>query len=113
MWVTGKLLDLFHISKDTVDGLRAELAAIRTDRDALRVQLTTLQNNFDWIRMQINTLQIERTALMDKAYGIKIPTPEIIRTPIRTEDDKVDEFTFEDIGEVMAKKLGYSTYAEK
>jgi len=122
MWVPSKVIDWFTTLQDAADvnsetasaalqDLREELSAVRAERDALKLQMTVSQTNFDWLRMQVNTLQMERTALMEKAYGIKIPAPELVRTPI-IEDPNMTEknFSFEDLGDNIAKALGYPTY---
>ena len=79
MWVPKEVADWFKISKESVDALREELAAIKSERDGLKSQLAITQNNFDWVRMQINQLQAENKALMSRTYGIQIPTPELTR----------------------------------
>ena len=84
MWVPKEVADWFRISKDSVDALREELAAVRAERDHLRIQLATTQNNFDWVKTQINQLQVENKSLMAKAYGISVPVPELVR---RTESN--------------------------
>lgn len=78
MWVPKEVADWFKISKDSVDALREELAAVKAERDGLKTQLTVTQNNFDWIRMQVNQLQAENKALMQKAYGVNVPVPELV-----------------------------------
>lgn len=113
MWVPKAVLDWFHISKDSVDALREELASIRTERDMLFKELTKSQIMGDWMRMKVNQLEFEKTALMEKAYGIKIPAPEIARqpTPDPTFDPK--NFSFEDVGESLARTLGLPKYDEQ
>ena len=113
MWVPSGLLELFSIGKETVTGLREELAAVRAERDALKLQLVTNQNNADWIRMQINTLQVERSSLLEKLYGLKLPAPELIRSPIATDSGGEHPFSFDDIGEDLAKQLGLPNYTRQ
>ena len=79
MWVPKEVADWFRISKDSVDALREELAAVRAERDQLKLQLATTQNNFDWVKTQINQLQVENKTLIAKAYGIHVPIPELVR----------------------------------
>ena len=108
MWLPNRAFDLFRISKDTVDGFREELATVRTERDGLKSQLATTQANFEWIRVRVNTLEQERAQLIEKAYGIKVPVPEIVRANVIG-----PQFTtalFEDIGEKAAKELGLPVY---
>ena len=79
MWLSPKIFSVLEVAKERVDSQREELAAVRVERDSLRTQLATLQTNFDWIRMQINQLQVENKALMERAYGVRVPVPELVR----------------------------------
>lgn len=108
MWVPKEVADWFKISKDSVDALREELAACKAERDSLKLNLSIAQNNLEWIRKQINGLQYERTQLLEKAYGIVVPVPEIAR--VNKAPAVKDEFSFDDIGDDLAKKLGLPVY---
>jgi len=110
MWITDKALDWFKISQDSFTALREEAAMLRTERDFLQRENTSLKLNMDWLRMQVNTLQMERAALMEKAYDIKLPAPELVRAPVLNQEHKFDEFSFDDIGDAAAKMLGLPTY---
>lgn len=107
MWVPSALVDLFTLTRDAVDSTKQELAIVKAERDMLQRQLSVTQINFDWIKMQINTLQMERTALLEKAYQIKIPTPQLIQNPVLANEAKLDEFSFDDIGDKLAKQYGF------
>ena len=109
MWLPTKAFDLFRISKDSVDSLREELSAIRAERDILKVQVNVANNHFDWLRLRINQLEIERAQLLEKATGIKTAIPEIVRTPSNI-DTMLNNFSFEDVGNEAAKKLGLPVY---
>lgn len=109
MWITSKLLDLFHISKDTVDLLRTDCARVTAQRDALQQELATLKVNFDWLRIRVNSLELERTSLLEKAYGIKLPAPELARTPVLS-GANAEDFSFDDMGDKMAKKYGFPIF---
>ena len=108
MWLSNQLVSMFQISKDSVEALRVDLAATRAERDALKLQLTVSQNHFDWLKMRVNSLEIERAQLIEKAYGIRTPVPEIVRT--RQQGPDLNPDIFNDIGEDMAKKLGFPQY---
>jgi hypothetical protein len=108
MFIPRAVFDLFRISKESVEGLREDLAAVRAERDLLKLQLATSQNHFDWLRTRINILEAERAQLIEKAYGIKIPVPEIVRTPINSPE--LNSAVFEDIGDEAAKILGLPVY---
>ena len=105
MWVSGKVLDWFKVSQETVNELRSELLVVRAERDAYKQQLTVANANFEWIRLRVNQLEIERGGLLEKATGIKTVVPEIVRTPSNV-DQMVNNFTFDDVGDEMAKRLG-------
>lgn len=110
MWISAsKLLDYFKISQTSFDDLRAEVASLRVERDHLKSELLTSRIQQDWLRMQVNTLQFERTALMDRAYGIKVPAPELARS---AQPFNPSEFSFDDLGDEVAKKLGLPLYSE-
>ena len=108
MWLSNQLVNLFQISKESVESLREDLAATRAERDSLKLQLSVSQNHFDWLRMRVNALEIERAQLIEKAYGIRTAIPEIIRT--RAQDPDLNPDIFTDVGEDMAKKLGFPKY---
>jgi len=114
MWIPKSIVDwITSVKLDEAPKLREENSALRAERDVLKFQLQVSQNQFDWLRMQVNTLQLERMALLEKAYGIKVPAPEIIRVPVLGEDTRQEEFSFEDVGEEIAKQLGYPVYGTK
>ena len=108
MWVPSQVVDWFHISRDAVEALREDNSALRAERDSLKSQLLATQTNFNWLTTRINALEVERAQLIEKAYGIKIPVPEIVRTP--SQHELVNPFSFEDMGDDMAKKLGFPIY---
>lgn len=124
MWIPAKVLDWFESLKESsdtaisinialVNDLRQELTAVKTERDILRNQLLVTQTNFDWLRMKVNQLEMERAALMSKAYDIQVPAPEIARTPIVDPTLDPKNFSFEDLGDSLAKKFGYPAYDDK
>ena len=95
MWLPNKVYDLFQVSKESVNALREELAAVRAERDSLRTQLSVANNHFDWLRLKTNQLELERAGLLEKATGIKTAVPEIVRTPTNM-DNMLNQFSFED-----------------
>lgn len=111
MWLSPKIFSILEVAKESVDSLRQELAATRAERDQLKASLSIAQNNLEWIRKQINMLQFERTALLQKAYGIAVPTPEIVQTfAPQTRDIQQDASIFDDIGDEVARKMGLPVY---
>lgn len=113
MWVPKEVAGWFQISKDTVAALREELAAVKAERDAFKSEVMTSRISQDWLRVKVNQLELQNTALLEKAYDIKVPAPEIIRQP--SVDPKWDprNFSFEDVGNEMAGKLGLPLYGDK
>lgn len=110
MWVPSAVIDWFKISQSSFASLKEDNSSLRAERDSLARQLTVSTANFDWLRMRVNSLEIERTSLMERAYGIKLPAPEIVRTPVVGASTRQEDFSFDDIGEAMAKTLGFPTY---
>lgn len=108
MWVPHALVELFQISRSTVDSLREELASIKVERDSLRQQINVANIQADWMRIKVNGLELERTALLEKAYGIKLPAPEIMRAHTALGPEAGLAFSFENITDEDAKKLGIS-----
>lgn len=80
MWVPKPLIDLFAISKERIETLQLEVRALQMERDHLQIELTASRSNFEWLRTRVNSLEIERAQLIEKAYGLKVPAPEITRT---------------------------------
>lgn len=110
MWISNKVFDLFEFSKETIVSLRQELSTARLERDILRNQVTTLQVTSDWLRMKVNQLELERAALLEKAYDIKLPAPEIMRRQAPDPQIDLKQFSFDDMGDIAAKTLGLPTY---
>lgn len=111
MWISFKhIIGLFEVSKQAVDDLREENAALKSKVSVIESELASTKVNLDWLRIQYNQLQLERTALMDKAYGIKVPTPELVRAQPKA--PSIDEMvmSFDDMGDELAKRLGYDVY---
>lgn len=103
MWIPRSFFDLFSTSRD-------EVIKLRTERDSFRDELSRANILNDWLRLQINTLQMERSGLIEKVYGIRVPAPLLEKTPTKSEATSTPDFSFEDIGDELAKKLGLPTY---
>lgn len=110
MWVPAAVIEWFHISKDAVSALREENAAVRAERDALKAEVSTLKTHFGWLTHKVNSLEVEKAALIEVAYKIKLPAPEIVRTPVVGASTQQGEFSFDDLGDDLAKKFGFPTY---
>lgn len=110
MWVPKAVVDWFQISKDSVDELRTKLAAAEAENSTLKTQLAVAQTNFDWLRIKVNSLEFEKAALIERAYNIKLPAPEITRTPVVGSEPSTIDFSYDDIGDELAKKFGLPVY---
>lgn len=110
MWFSTKLFDLFKISKDAVDDLRKENAVLKSDNLNLTRNFADVKANFEWIRVRVNALELERASLLEKVYGLKVPSPEILRT---TPSHPIPDFNtdiFNDMGDDAAKMVGLPTW---
>ena len=103
MWISTKIFDLLSSNRD-------EVVKLRTERDSYRDELSRANILNDFFRLQINSLQMERQQLLDKAYGVKVPAPQIEKAPLPGEPNSIDEFSFDDVGDEVAKKLGLPVY---
>lgn len=112
MWVPSKVLDWFQISKTSVDELRATNAALTAERDLLKAQNIADRSTADWLRVRVNALEMENRALLEKAYNIKLPVPEVVRTSNKPVDPLAEHSPFEDIGEDLARALGLPTHSQ-
>ena len=111
MWLPSSVLDLFRTSTDQVASLRTDIAVLRSERDSLQLQLVKQEIMSDFLRLQVNSLQLERTALLDKAYGIRVPAPAIVKVQAPPSPEfSLDQFSFDDVGNEVAKKLGLPQY---
>jgi hypothetical protein len=101
------------VSIEAIQQYREQLAVVTAERDTLKVQAAINQANMDWIRMRINTLELERTQLIEAAYHIKLPAPELLRVNPSMPNFDANTFSFEDVGEKVAKDLGLISYDTK
>lgn len=113
MWLPKIVLEYFKVSKEAVDELRVELAAVRAERDAIKLQAAVNQTHFDWLRTKINALELENKALLQKAYDIRLPVPELVRTQSEFDPNNIPTDPFEDIGNDLARRLGLPIYDER
>jgi len=110
MWLSDEFVDWFKISQDTVTALREENSKLKAENDLLRVDLLTTRANFKWLTTRVNTLEYQNTALLEKAYDIKVPAPAIVEQPKVDPTFNPKDFSFDDIGDDMAKRLGLPVY---
>lgn len=112
MWLSPKIFSILEVAKDSADSIRTELAVLKVERDLLKSQLLVSQTNFDWLRVKVNQLEYEKTALIQKAYNITLPSPEIVRQPLADSAFDPKSFSFEDVGDTLAKKLGLPVWGD-
>ncbi len=112
MFLSARFLDLIQVSKDNADDSRAQIARLTAERDAAKTELVTLRANFQWATTQINDLQYQNKALMEKAYGIRVPVPEIVRPIAAMPNFNVSDL-FNDMGDDQAKLEGLPVYGDK
>ena len=110
MWLSKDVVGFFQISHEHVRELQVNLAKAQAENEALRHENATLKTHFDWLRTKVNALELERAGLMEKAYNIRLPVPEIAR---QHQPIDPNEFSFEDLGDEMAKKLGLPVFEHK
>jgi len=111
VWISKSVTDWFKVSKESLDILKEDLIKTRAECAYLRDENIRTAIMLDWLRMQVNTLQFERTALMEKAYGIRVPTPEIAKaSTFGTGSTVLEDFSFEDMGDENARKHGLPVY---
>lgn len=108
MFVPRVILDYFGVNLELVRNIQSEVAALRAERDILKQELTSAKLTNDWLRIQFNDLQAQNKALLEKAYNIKLPVPEL--QIARRMDPTIEQFSFDDMGDEMARKLGLPTF---
>ena len=102
MWFPSKALDILKIATESVQSLREENAALKVKLAAVESELVSTKINSDWLRVQVNQLQLERSGLIEKSYGIKLPAPEIVKKG-KVPAEIFANAIFEDQDELTAK----------
>jgi len=110
MWVPKTILDYFGVNVELVRNLQVDLAVARSEAEAAKLQLAVTNNTLSWLQMKVNQLELEKAGLIEKVYNIKVPVPEILRTPLVTQDFSHILNNFEDIGDERARELGYTPH---
>lgn len=110
MWVSVAVKEWFQVSRQAYEDLKVDNAALRAELSTTRLQTQRDQLNFDWLRIRCNELERENKALIQKAYGITLPAPQLERQSVAP---TAPEFSFDDIGDVMAKQIGLDIFSNK
>lgn len=103
MWLPKSVFALFAFGSDQ----RIELAALKVERDALVRENAELRANFRWMTLQVNQLQLERQALLEKVYNVRVAAPQVLTQPNTVPD--FNESIFEDLDELALSKRQVST----
>ena len=110
MWVSDRLFGFFQIAQESFLDLKERNAKLEAELTAVKSELAHVNSHFGWLTTRVNSLELERAALLRGAYNINVPAPEIAREPYIDPTFNPKEFSFDDIGDTLAKKLGYPVY---
>lgn len=100
MWLPKTVFDLFTLGAAE----RTELSRLRVENEHLVRENAEAKANFKWMTLQVNQLQLERQALLEKVYSIRVAAPVIMGQPNTVPDFNQDIFT--DLDELAdAKKV--------
>lgn len=102
MFISKSVFDLLAVNHE-------ELVRLRSDNAALVRHNSSIQTTLDWLRTRVNALEMERAQLVQKALGISLPVPEILRNPV-VSPVELNADLFEDMGDDKAKALGFPTF---
>ena len=106
MWIPQTVVAWLDVSLDTVNSLKQEVAALKAERDKLTSDLQATKINNDWFRLKINDLEAQNKGLLEKAYGIRLPVPQIVKSEPANNPYKLPEALFEHIDDDTAQALG-------
>ena len=94
------------LSRKAYDDLRDTLVKHEIEGKALMQVNAQLNAHIEWMRVRLTQLEFERAQLIKRYMGIDIPTPSF-----EAPDDHPDPnqtFSFNDVGDAIAAKLGIS-----
>lgn len=103
MWIPSPVLALFQFNLDEQQAVREQLAVALARATDLERSLQHSRTSFDWLRTRVNDLEYQNKALLEKAFNIKVPAPQIERHLAPPVD--LREFGFQDLGDDFAKKF--------
>lgn len=86
MWFPSKAYDVLQIATESVAALREENAALKAELAATKSELVGVKLNADWLRIRFNDLELQNKGLLEKAYGIKLPVPELMKSAPKMPD---------------------------
>jgi Tfp pilus assembly protein FimV len=82
MWIPTKFLDLLKFNLDEQVAVRTKLAVAESRVTDLERSLAHSRTSFDWLTSRVNDLEYQNKALLEKAYNISVPAPQISRPSI-------------------------------
>lgn len=103
MLIPSKVLDLFKFNLDEQQSVREKLAIAEARVADLERSLQHSRTSFDWLRLRVNDLENQNKTLLEKAYNIRVPAPQIDRSTAPPID--LREFGFVDVGDALATKF--------
>lgn len=109
MWLSKTVVSWLDVSLDTVRSLREEVEVLRAENALLKSDLQATRINSDWFRLKVNDLEVTNKALMERAYNVKLPVPQVVKAQeVAVNPYKLPEALFEHIDDDTAKSLGIS-----
>jgi hypothetical protein len=113
MWMPRAVVTWLNISLDTVNDLKAENAALKAENSRLESELLSTKVNLDWLRVQYNQVQLERVAMLEKTYNIRVPAPALQASKPKPPSGtpSIEEMSlFDDMGDAAAKLMGLPSF---
>ena len=119
MWIPSQVVTFFDrlvisveqnakATESTMQQLREQLVVLQTENGIIKNELQAAKVTNSWLVQKVNGLELEKAGLMEKAYNIKLPTPEIVR--VSRKPEPTQSFSFEDIGDEAARLMGLPAY---
>ena len=94
------------LSRNAYNDLRDERVKSQIEVAALTQVNAQLNAHIEWMRVRLTQLEFERAQLLKRYMNIDIPTPSF-EAPADHPDPN-ETFSFNDVGDEIAKKLGIS-----
>lgn len=85
------------ISRKIYDDLQSSLNKAQAEARAFQESNKGLQTTLDWLRTRVTQMEKERAILIERMFGVKIPTPEIMAAP-----DPFKDHPYNDLASMFA-----------
>lgn len=80
---------------------------LQQENEHLKSEIASARIMTDWLKLKVNDLEAANKALMEKAYGVKLPVPVIERAaPAAPNPYKIPLALFEHIDDDTIKAVG-------